>query len=474
MPTARPDTATIASGGELWAGRDAPYPLVQISGSIWTPNVDGSGNILTTDYQQLPAGIWYYVGTNQIDDVVPTPRLRRKLTGADGSAGIINAWCTAAYDYITDTLRFMGGGHADSNIAENGAYGLSAATMRFTMDVPRSADESVMMRYENPPGGQAGLQPIATYSDARNDSGNCPQTDGGPPSAHTYHSLGFIPPSVAGNAKGAFVHFHSSVHVADLDTGLYDVPFYAPPFPTDLSYKNVIFDGWKAYFWRGNEVIRPYDLSPTARTATLWSDSIYNVADANGYSSLVDPARIGQQSRGVILPTINPGSYLHYSKKASAHMPTERTLLILAATASGYIRRVRYGEAIDAGATNWGAYCDSPTLTSSDDSHLDFTAGNFDDAGGGQPLYEAGCCFDPVTRDLFIIPNNAGASVLKLTGAVDQPVLQVQRLTGHATLNASPNGTFQRCMLIRKGTARLLVRVTSTTRYPEICRLQED
>lgn len=437
------------------SGTPISTPL-QISGNVWTPNVDGSNNVLQADFDALGTsyvGTWFYVNTNVMDDVIPSPRRRRFLTGADGAFSICNAWCGGSWDWINQRLFCVGGGHADSNIAENGVYQFSVDTMRWSVAFTPST-EAEMMRWESSPGGQAGFQPILTYSDSRNQSGTCPMTDGKPPSSHTFDAVNWVPPSVAGNTNGSLVTFHDSIHVGNLDNGTYDTAHFDGAPAVDLSYKITFMDGWHLYHARAGSQFRHWDLSPTTRSSTLWSQSSYVTG--------------GATSRGSYIGSISTGKYFEYSHKILIRMPARREVAVIAFW-NGTPIRLRYGQAIDANnTTSWTTYTDDITLTSSDGSHSDFNATNLKDQGPNTTLYAAGVGYDHATETIYIVPNLTGGNVYRITGIATN-TWTTEKLGNHAVLENCGNGTFDRVQLCVKGSHKFLIRVSSTTTRTQIC-----
>ena len=386
----------------------------------------------------MPVGRWLLVETNRLDDVVPHPRYPTFLGHPDGSRSIVDAWCGAAWDYVNQRMYLSGGGHADSHFCENGIYALSADTLRFEAAVERSPTDA------------------AQYWDSVSSSllsgmvgrgGGAPLKDGSIPASHTYDSLVWIPANVVGNQRGALVMFHEAVGVVDLDTASYDTAHFAGSTPVDLSYKICEVDGWNLIHARASYFYRQWDLRPTTRSQTLWSED----------------------SRGAFIGQFSSGSLVPYSDKMMVRMPHRREFVSIAGYAN---TRCRYGQAFDAGNTqNWSAYHDDIRFTSLDGSHSIFNdSAHWRDQSTDTPLFAAGGCFDYWGNCLWVQSNLQNGALYKITG-LDSNSWTVSGVNGAAALTTSSNGTFHRCQVFVKGTATCLMRVSSTTGFPEVCRV---
>lgn len=451
MATPRADTASVASGASVWAGRDG---AVQISDSTWTPNVGGDGGVLPTDGPQLPANTWLYIATNKITDLIGPTGYATKLGNPDGRASITNAWCGAAWDYVNERLYISGGGHADSHLCENGIYMLDGATMRFSVAKARTATSNAQKYNTSTLTFESGF----AASDARNESANCCMLDGSPGASHTYDAMEYIPASVMGNTAGGILMFHYGKEVLDLDTGLYDTSHFMPDASdgvntpeVDLSNKIVFMDGWDAYHARASYYYRRWNFHPDTREATPWSTFLGG----------------GATSRGQLIETIDAGATFPYSDRAICKMPQRREIANFDGTA---VIRVRYGEAKDASATNWAAYTDDITLTSSDGSHtVLMTEANYTDADTDTALFACGMAYDHDNNCIWVVSNLAGGATYKITG-LDGTTWTVEQVPDAANLTSTMNGTFERCRVFHLGGETLLVRVPSVTGYAEVMR----
>lgn len=93
MPTPRADTASIVSGGALWAGRDAPR--------AWLSQVSADNTWFELDQTA------FYTWANGGGIAAGSYR------GTDPFNTIINAYCDPAIDYATGNAYHYGGGHGD-------------------------------------------------------------------------------------------------------------------------------------------------------------------------------------------------------------------------------------------------------------------------------------------------------------------------------------------------------------------------
>ena len=422
-------------------------PAPRIAAGVWTPNLDGRGNILVSDFEQLPLYGWVQAQTNTLDDVVPLPRYPTQQGNADGSRSIVNAWCGAAYDYQNQVMYLSGGGHADSHICENGIYALSADTLRFSIARARSP-MSAGQWYD---AVNRRFVAVTGPTDPKNGSANTCMTDGTSGATHTFDALEWIPPAVAGNSKGALLMFTGSKEILNLDTQQYDTSHFDGELLTDLSYKIVVMDGWNAIHARADFYYRLWDFAPATRTSTLWSND----------------------SRGRYIKQFDAGARIVYNHKMLVRMPNRREFVVLSAPGGTPIHvRARYGQAFDSGnRRSWGAFHDSISLNSLDGSHMIFSdPENWRDQDPDTALFAAGGTYDHWGNCIWVQTNLQGGALYKISG-LDSNSWTTQRVTGAAAISTSRNGTYHRCQLLTKGASRCLMRVSSTTGNPEVCRV---
>ena len=444
----------------------APIPApnvtpLQLTGSNWTPNVDGSGNVLLTDFPQLPAA-WVYAATNKIDDLVPAglypsgSRYGTLVSGVDGLPSIVNAWSGAAKDWINGRLYVSGGGHNDSWGTENGVFCFDAATMRWTLPVARGAYTDA--RYWDIPTS-------AVITGEHPSGNNYPQGNGGPPAMHTYHSINWVPGTrFGGNTRGYFIQYapgnvSGTLCIADLDTGAWKPAWWKNEgsSPKDFSYANSFVEwpylwsmglGPTSYFYAER-----FDLSATESTTYNAASQGQELAFAQGFNMAYgDRAFCKMEARGEV---VNFGNH----------------------SGALVIHRYRLDDAVAASATaNVASYEDTITLTGDTG---DFTAAAFSEntAGSRGLLWEAGMAHDVDADCLWMVPNASGSATYKITG-LNGTTWTVTKYASGATLQRSPvgadNGTFGRLMCHKIGGIRFLVRVSSTTSYTEVRRCPDN
>lgn len=459
-------TGAAPTMGAVWGGQPLFYvgegaPPINISGSNWTPNVDGGGAVLATDFPQLPAA-WVYAVTNKIDDLVPAglypsgSRYGTLVSGADGLPSIINAWSGAAKDWINGRMYVSGGGHNDSWGTENGVFCFDSNTMRWTLPVARGAYTDA--RYWD--------IPTTSVITGEHPSGNnYPQGNGGPPAMHTYHSINWVPGTrFGGNTDGYFIQYapgnvSGTLCIADLDTGAWKPAWWKNEgsSPKDFSYANSFVEwpylwsmglGPTSYFYAER-----FDLSATESTTYNAASQGQELAFAQGFNMAYgDRAFCKMEARGEV---VNFGNH----------------------SGALVIHRYRLDDAVAASATaNVASYEDTITLTGDTG---DFTAAAFSEntAGSRGMLWEAGMAHDVDADCLWMVPNASGSATYKITG-LNGTTWTVTKYASGATLQRSPvgadNGTFGRLMCHKIGGIRFLVRVSSTTSYTEVRRCPDN
>jgi hypothetical protein len=416
----------------------APSPALQLTGDLWAPHRAADGAVLLSDFEQLPLRRWVRVASNKLDDVVPRPRYPTFVGNDDGSPNIVAAWSGAAWDYVNQRMYLSGGGHADSHYCENGIYELAVDSLRFSETVRRSPLSATQYWDETQKRIVSGMT---------GNTANAPLADGSVPASHTFDSLVWVPGRVAGNQRGALAMFHDAVGVVDLDTRQYDTVYFDGPSPVDLNYKNCEMDGWTLLHMRNGNQYRRWDLRPQTRSKTRYSNN----------------------SRGAYLGHVDAGADLVYGHKLLVRMPQRRENVVLSGSAN---TRFRYGRALDSGAPSpWGAFHERIVLESNDGSHQVFNnPAQWLLQTPATPLFAAGGTYDHAGQCIWVQTNLAAGALYKLTG-LDGPRWHVERVPGVAALSTNINGTYQRCQLFSKGAARCLLRVSSTTAYPEVCRV---
>lgn len=460
--------------------------VVQISGTEWTPNVDGGGNILDSEWHQLPLFTTLKVMTNTLDDVIPTPRYGTKGGSADGSVGIVRAWGGAAIDPVNERMYVSGGGHADSHMCDNGGYKLDSATLRFSVAWDRSALPGWAWRNPNqatPSSSDDGTPrqwvDFTGPTDPWNESRGNPQADGLPSSAHTYWMLTWHE-GTEGH-PGYVIYHYTAKAVIDLSTGLPDVTHWNRS-ATGVSSDNVNYSdavalqsGWKIFQPYGDFYMRAWDYAQ--REATDWSTEFGGGTDSLG--KILYPAATSTSGG------FTHGGRLIRNTRTYMRLHGRGEVVCLGVQseveAQAFHRRLRLDEAVAAtvsygAGTNWASYFDTLTLTSSDDSHLDFgVQANFASNSYPSPpahFYAAAAVWDDDTDTAWVWGNRTDSDLYKLTGLASGNTVTTERQASTARpLTTSYNGTFERAMLVKRGAATCLVRVSSTTAEPEIVRV---
>ncbi|MBI3367580.1 MAG: hypothetical protein HY021_03755, partial [Burkholderiales bacterium] len=447
-------TGVVSSTSYIGPMALAPAKPINLAGSNWTPNRDTAGNVLTTDYSQLPTMKWLDVtgAGNKLDSVIETPHAPRAGTGGgDGTPYIVSAWGGAAWDHVNQRMIIANGGHGDVIEYATGIYGISAGKLSFERLIdsqPASALQSWNFSTHQ-------LDNVS-----RGNSSTAPLKTGVPAFSHTYDGLVWLPPGTpgAGGSKGGlYIPGHART-VVNLDNGVYQTTNWNNP-ETDIqdwSYCTSFLDGNAIYGPYGNWYHFKYDM--TATQATTWSSKSF-----------------GAMTRTHSLSNVS----VPYANKMWCWMRERREYVSFSAAA---IRRVQYGQAIDltgsgaAGLTyngrpvasnDWTPFVQTITLTSSDGSHADFNAATLADDG---VLSSAGVHYDHADACLWIQANNAGGQLYKVTG-LSGALWSVQKVAGTAARYGTFRGTYGRFRVATIGGVKLAMRVTSTTDPIQVMRL---
>jgi hypothetical protein len=132
--------------------------------------------------------------------------------------------------------------------------------------------------------------------------------------------------------------------------------------------------------------------------------------------------------------------------------------------------RIRYGQAVDAGATDWSAYCDVITLTGA--GAADFTSANLEDTGENLLSQTAGAYdhYENITGAIWLQANTLGGQLYKITG-IGTNTWTVTKIAGTGALVTGFRGTYGRFQVASVGGTKFALRVTSTTGQLQIMRL---
>ena len=157
-----------------------------------------------------------------------------------------------------------------------------------------------------------------------------------------------------------------------------------------------------------------------------------------------------------------------YNNKAFSWLRERREMVSFAGNQAA--TRVRYGQAVDAAATDWTAYHDAIALTSANGTdHLDFNATNLQDTGTNL-LCAAGAHYDHGAGCIWVQANTAGGHLYKITG-IAGATWTVLKVAGIGALTAAGQGTFGRFRVATIGTTKIGIRVTGTATPLQVVRL---
>ncbi len=410
-----------------------------IVGTVWTPNRDAGGDILVSDWNNLPLHQWLTVAgaASSLRSAIETPVLPAS-SGGDSSRGITKAWGGMAWDYFNGVGYINGGGHSDSHMCETGIYKIELSKLTFSRIVNRQPTSQV--QYWN---GSA-LVPGNQYPDHNN-----PLLNGVPGSVHTYHQLEFVPASTLGNVGGGIFLGGNAKSTFDLDTNTYKTTHWNAdnlPGVTDWSYGIALHDSGAIY--------RP-------RSSFRWERMILSGSQASSWS----PTSFGQLNTSYAISSIN----FVYNNKCYAHLRERRECVSLAGASSGV--RVRYGQAVDAGATDWTSYHNAITLTSLNGvDHLDFNSANLLD-GASPKLCAAGTWYEHANETLWVQGNQVGDFLYRITGIASN-TWTVEKVAGTGALVSAGVGTYSKFAGGVRGFVTVAFRITGTDDQVQVIRLR--
>jgi hypothetical protein len=431
--------------GDIGEGEGEPTPVVQLNGTTWTPNRDNNGEVLLTDFAQLPLNSWVTVegDANQLRDIEPMPP-HPSGYGPTGFAQIVSAWGGAAWDDDHHRMILSGGGHADSSAAETGIFTLDAATMQFSLTVARQPLDSalhvvdgVLVEGEGYPGGN-----------------NFPLATGVPGSNHTYEGLVWLPTEtmtaigLGSPARGGMYYPGNASSVVNLDTGAYSklhwiTSYYDVSYVTAVRWQNTIILPLGSFYFRR------MDLAGHEQTA--WQTSGFDP----------DPTT---DSHMELLPSTTTNTNFVQGGRLFCDLPQRGEMISFAAQTT----RVRYGAAQDAGDDDWTAHHDAITLTGR--GAVDFSADNFVDVAGSL-LSQGGGHYLHSTGEVFVAPNLAGREIYRVTG-IDSNDWSVEPIVGTALLTSSQNSTYGRFVVFERGGVKVAMRISSVDNPIEVMRVQ--
>jgi hypothetical protein len=417
---------------------------------LWTPDRDASGVVQSTSLAKLPGNTWTYINGSEalLDSVIESPRYPN-LSGSDGSTAIVQAWGGAAWDPISQRMYLSGGGHGDSSAAETGVYLFDAASLRFSRIVNRQPRSAVL----RPTSGPCG--PLAFGEGWPGP--NYPLSTGVPGAQHTYDGMPWIPPTTmqaigfGGNQSGGLFYPGRARAVINLDNGAYSKLHYSCQ-GRDASYVMAVVDksivlvggGIDAFSWQ------PWDMAQSEMTD--WQSSGF---DGN-------PAI---PSLGKLLPSATSSIPFTYNYKAFCWLRERREVVSFHGNQT--VTRVRYGQALDAGAINWSPYYDAISLVG--EGAIDFVSANLQDTGTNL-LCAAGAHFDAGENCIWLQANTQGGMLYKITG-LDTGVWTVTKIPGTGAVATAGQGTFGRFRVATIAGVKLALRVTATTHPVQVIRI---
>lgn len=422
----------------------APYPPLNISGSNWTPNRDGSGNVLNTDFTQLPVlGGWLEVQDagavllNQIE----TPYRLGAISG-DGYTNVVDTWNTLALDRTNQRgYMWCSGGHGGIYNADNALYKLDFKKLTWARPLNRTSSAN-QLSWD---GSALSNVNIGTYY-------NVPQNDGFPGATHTYDTLVYLPPGIlgAGSTNGG-LHLGSWARATlNLDALTVNTLFWNKettlPF-VDFSYACSFYDSGAIWRPRNSAYIAKFTLAGTS--ATDW-----NAASSGSLN----------------YSYATSSTFFVYNSRAYCELTERRECVSISGASGAAAVRMRYGQAIDAGVTDWTSYHDTITLTSVNGTdHQDLSTANFQDVLAS-PLQAAGIDYDHATQTIWMCGNLVGGALYRITGIATN-TWTVYKVPGVSATRRSMNGTFGRFRALNQGGTLMAYRVSGTSHPLQAMRL---
>lgn len=218
MAIPMPDTYSAETGQSIYGGRFNTIPM-DVANNVWTPTADGSGNILSASWANLPLDEWCSVDGTELqglwDALVAAGRDPNVIDyGTSRILGTFNAWCGGAVDQAGG--RFWvpwGGGHNDSSI--NGIWGMDLEKMGswYVEEMP-SDPEATGFEWSQ---GYKDSNSYTRYNlPAALDDPDDILPDGKPCSRHTYAGVFYD------SARNRICQSRMRLWRHDLDTGVTD------------------------------------------------------------------------------------------------------------------------------------------------------------------------------------------------------------------------------------------------------------
>ncbi len=426
------------------AGAERPPP-VQISMGAWTPNRNRTGDVVQSDFAQLPLGQWLTVaGTlNRLREVEELPSYPNR-NGSSGFPSIIDAWGGAAWNSENLSVLISGGGHSDASAAETGIFAVDAKTMRVRRLVSRQPLDAALRLNDTK------LEPGEGFPSGY----NVPLKTGVPGTNHTYEGLVWVPPNrmallgFDAPREGGLFYSGSAKALVNLDNGKYSKlhwrqRFFDNSYLTATLWKNTILTPYSSFF------MGRFDLMGSELTD--WQSSGFDLTPTvPSFGADVAPASF---SRDFV-----------YGARIFCDLPERGEMVSLAAAST----RIRYGAAQEAATPTWDTYVDAVTL--SGPGAADFTAANLEDSGESL-LSQGGAHYLHSRQEMYVAPNSKGADLYRITG-LDTDTWTVAKLTNTGLLTSSQRGTYGRFVVFEYSGAVIGLRVSSVDNPIEVIRLR--
>jgi hypothetical protein len=454
--------------GEVVAGEGEgeAIPLALLD-NAWTPHRDDAGRVLQSDWQQLPLMRWLTIegedaqletvawrgtythtfdGTtySTTDGYMPT---FYSQSGQIWSDQFLAAWTGATFDPVTKKLFMIGGGHFAST--DNAIYAFDVARLRAErINDPTLPSEQQFCdeNSDGPPVWQSGVH----YS-----SSVFPNPDGSMTSGHTWSGAGllFVPGAVVGNTNGALSRLKQTWGLFDLDTRQWRQPLgYHKEYGLQPYISGATGFSYAArHFWiqGGTFTLSYVDWDETEDTD--WSSS-----------------SVGR--RHTVSTNAFGGRYLNASTW-NVQM-NERREFFACATEPADMLRIRYGDAVDAGAlsSSWDAFTDSIAFTS--DNGTDHLLLRDADEDTQRPFYGAGATYDAIADALYVQSNaiDAPRSLYRIDD-LDSSLWRVTELDASNPQRTS-NGVRGRLQIVSFDDVVVLVMIAGEDIAPQVLRLR--
>jgi hypothetical protein len=433
------------------------FPAPQISGGVWTPNRADNGDVLASDWANLPTGQWLNIGGtyNKLESRKPST-IYLTSGGSDAFYRSFSAWGSACWNPKDQELDHYNGGHGDSPAEEQTVYRWSAAKAQWVPNVHASPPMGNALKLSVPGDLQSALVPGNSYQ----GGANYPLQNGTPGMQHGWDGPLWITPfamaaaGFAGNIKGG-QYFHGNARaVLDLDTNVFSKLHYDRLFP-DNSYATSFLVGTVIFTARANFSWLRWDLSQ--REMTDWQTS--------GYDSTPSVMSVGKK-----LTAFSAAANTPYKGRTLCRMDDRAEAVVLSDLG---VQRIKVGAMAIAGAA-LPAHFESITLTSANGTdHLPLTnAANYQENLSGGTLYSwcnAGASWEPETQKMYLAGNVAGDPTLEISG-IGASTWTVRSL-GAAVLNSSTLGTYGRFQTFRQAGRTFAVRFSNVSQADQIIAL---